>query len=274
MHRVRKTLFMGFRKCPQQGMYMFRDRDNESYGDVNWEVEALAKGQIFHHTAEDFWSTMCKVEDIVGDEDDIRDYFISLMPKTHVSDLRKWFRWYAKYESERFIKMREEGKLEYFKPFMMEEAIEAEIEGLIRTGHFDRIDRVSENELIIVEYKTGFSYDPSKEYAMSNVRSEVQWYRSIIEKLDKFEKYTVVGWKMINPTVERVVGGKFSPLTKHAVNKAADKIIKFLDGEEDPIKKYGPYCAHCDWMDECIGYKEEGHEIFGLLSKEMKGVGK
>ena len=47
MHKVRKSLFMSFRRCPKQGMFMFRDKDSETYGDLNVNVPALAMGRYF-----------------------------------------------------------------------------------------------------------------------------------------------------------------------------------------------------------------------------------
>ena len=266
--RVRKTLFMSFRKCPKQGMYMSRDRDNESYGDVNWEVPALANGQLFHHAAEDFWNSMYNDEEMVDwNKEVIEENFVKLMPKTN-SVLNDWFNWYAGYEANRYYVLRGLGEERFFRPFKMENAVEADIGGLIRTGHFDRVDRVSDKELIIVEYKTGFSYDPEKSYAVTNVRSELMWYKSILDNMEEYKDYKIVGWRMINPTVKRVIDGKFSPLTKHAVDKTADLILKWLNGDEEAKKKYGPYCQFCEWMEECIGYKVDGHEIFGLMEAD------
>ena len=269
MHRIRKTTFMGFRKCPEQGMYMVRDRDNESYGDVNWDIPALANGQLFHHAAEDFWNEM--PSDINCNDCDVYGMFNELMPKTKHKLLSVWFKWYADYEASRYIELKKDGLLEYFRPFKMEEAVEAEIDGLIRTGHVDRIDKVGEDELLVVEYKTGYSYDPEKAYAMTNVRSELQWYRSILSVMDSYKDFKIVGWRMINPTVGKVVGGKFSPLTKHSVDKVAENIKGYLNGDIEVKKKIDMHCSMCEWMEECLKYEDEGHEIFGLL-KDNGGV--
>lgn len=268
MHRVRKSLFMTFRKCPQQGVYMNRDRDNESYGTINMEVPALAKGQIFHHAAEDFWTGMPGVEELNKyNELELKEVFDKRMPITEHEELKVWFEWYVNYEVARWWKLKGKGLLEYFHPFKMEIAMEAEINGLIRTGHADRIDRIGDDELIVVEYKTGKSYDPDNSVAISNLRSELYWYKSVMEEMEEFKGYKITGWRLINPTVGKIAQGKFVMQTKYAVDKQADKILKLLNGEEEPKLKVGMHCQWCDWMEECMAYKDKDHEIFGLLEE-------
>ena len=214
---------------------------------------------------------MKDVDEIANmDDEEINRYFLSLFQETKNKDISDWFRWYADYEANRFRKFKELGKLEFYKPFKMEGAVEREMDGLIRTGHFDRIDRVDKDKLVIVEYKTGKSYDPDKEYAVSNVRAETQWYKSIVEGLEEYKDYKVVGWLLINPTVGKTMFGKFAPQTKFSVNKHAGVIKEMLDGDREAIKKYGFNCMYCDWNEECLKYDIEGHEIFGLLSEEIK----
>ena len=245
---------MAFRKCPQQGVYRYEEND-EGYGNLNINEPALLKGQIFHHAMEDFYNKI-KLEDI----NDPLEYFTNLLPNVIQPDLKEWFAWYAKYEADRYNKCE---NLDYFLPYRQEMAISYEIDGINRTGHFDRIDRIDDTTLQIIEYKTGRYNDPSKPHRLSNIRAEVEWYRSILSNLEEFKDYKIASWKMINPTLGVTISDKFLPTTKYYVSKSASNMKKVLEGKEPPIKKIGPVCMTCKFAKQCLKYDDPYHEIFG-----------
>ncbi len=261
--KLRKSLFMSFRRCQQQGVYNYAIQD-DGYGDLNVENENLLKGQVFHHAMEDFYNTieMSKLEST----DNRLEYIRSLLPNPKQPDLSQWFDWYAKYESDRYNSM--ENK-EYFMPFKTEYYVEAMVDGVKRTGHFDRIDRINETDICIIEYKTGKSYDPSKSYKLSDLRAELEWYHSILVKLDEFKDYNFTMWKMINPTLEIIHDGKFAITSQYAVNKNMGEIVEIIQGKREPKKNISMLCSWCPFKEECQGYTDPDHEIFGEISKEI-----
>ena len=265
---IRKSLFMKFRICEQQGVYSQAD-GNEGYSELNLENEHLLKGQIFHHAMEDLYNEMTVEELNTLDDADVLGYINGLLPKTTQVDLIKWFAWYGKYESERYLNMKKDGKLEYFMPYKQEYYVEKLIKGINRTGHFDRVDRVSEKELVIVEYKTGNSYDPNKSWKLTNLNAELEWYRSIIDELDEFKDFDVVGWRLLNPTLGIDFYKKFNVVTKYSVNKASENILKLLNKEKVPVKKIGFPCQWCPYIEECQQFENNDHKIFGKLSDNI-----
>ena len=269
---IRKSLFMKFKKCSQQGMYSMA-QGNEGYSELNVQVPALLKGQIFHHAMEDFYNEIdISIMNDLGDEH-IKKYIETYLPITKQPDLKKWFNWYAEYETERYFTMKKEGKLDYFKPYKQECYVEKVIDGVKRNGHFDRIDRIGEKELIIIEYKTGKSYDPQKNYSLTDLRSELEWYRSIITQLDEYKGFKIAGWKLINPTLEIIYDSKFSTLSKYSVDKNINIILEIIRGNKPPVKKIGIQCNWCEFSKECLGYDDPNHEIFGQLSKSITKEG-
>ena len=269
-YSIRKSHFMSFRKCPQQGVFNI-ERGDSGYGELNTENEALLKGQIFHHSMEDFYNVLdINKVSIAATNGDLYDYFRMLFPKTTHPDLVQWFDWYAKNETERYFAMKKEDMLEYFMPFKEEYYVEAVINGLKRTGHVDRIDKIGPKTLVIVEYKTGFSYDPKKAYKLTDLNAELEWYRSIIVEMKEFKDYKVVGWRMFNPTVGVDFFKEYKPVTKYAVDKATEGIVEILDGKKPVIKKFGFICQWCPFAEKCLGYDIKDHRIFGMTSKEIK----
>lgn len=261
---------MSSKKCMQQAVYSLNDKNSQNYNNLDTTSLPLLKGQIFHHAMDDFYNFMKDVNNFNEmNSDQVYEEFRKLMPKTTHPELSKWFNWYSMMDAIRLVEMRREGKLKYFMPFKLELYMEFNDNGIMRTGHCDRIDLIGDKKLRIVEYKTGKSYDPSKSYGLTNVRSELEWYKEIIEHLDEFKGYTVVDWMMINPTVEAVKIGKFSNLTKYSVKKNLDALVEVLDGKVEPIKNKGFICDWCPFFKECFEEDGSNHEIFGQLSKEV-----
>ena len=267
--KIRKSLFMSYRVCEQQGTYRMANPD-DGYGDLNTTNPNLLRGQIFHHAMEDFYNTidMFKLEKLSKVED-IHSYLKTLLPTVQQPELKKWFAWYAMYEAERYMEFKQVHKLDYFLPYKSEYAVEAIIDNILRTGHFDRIDRISDNELQIIEYKTGKSYDPTNSVKLSNINSELEWYRSIIVNMPEFKQFNIVSYKLINPTLEIVFEKKFNILTKYAVNKMLLNIENIRSGKKKPIKKIGYICDWCEFKDECLGSGDANAPLFGTLSNDL-----
>ena len=243
---------------------------DDSYGELSTTVPALIKGQVFHHTMEDLYNTLDFEKLKTLKDEEVEPYIRTLFPKTTQEDLVKWFDWYIDYESRKFILMRRENLEQYFMPFKQEYYVETQIGEVLRTGHIDRIDRVGEKELMIIEYKTGKSYDPSKSYKLSDLRSELEWYRSIIAKLDEFKGFNIVGWKMINPTLGVIHQAEFKKVTEYSVDRNVESIVEILDKKKQAVKKIGPLCGWCPFAKECLSYDDPNHEIFGKLSETLK----
>lgn len=268
-YTIRKSLFMSYKRCPQQGVYEYHTHD-DSYGELNTTVDALLKGQIFHHAVEDIYTDMNTSQLSTLDLQEATDYIRKLFPQTTHRELTQWFDWYAYYDAQRFIELKKKGEERFFLPFLQEHYVSALIDGVNRTGHIDRIDKVGDKELVIVEYKTGKSYDPAKSWKLSDLKSELEWYRSIMAMMDEFKEYKIVGWKLINPTLGLTHLDTFHVLTKYSVNKNAKYFVEVLNGQKEAVKKIGMQCSWCKYSQECLKYEDKYHEIFGEYSKDLQ----
>jgi len=201
-HKVRKSLLMSWKVCPRQAYYSVRDENYGQYNEFNVQNPALLLGQIFHKEMDKFYSQidMDKMIAMIGESDDIQiieDYLFSKFSKTTHEVCLAYFHWYAKIEAERFTQLYNEkhtGIVQRFIPLYIEKYVEVEDKenGIIRNGHFDRMDLIGEKKLRLVEYKTGKSYDTTKSYKLTKLRLELYYYKKIIEQLPEFEGYEVV----------------------------------------------------------------------------------
>lgn len=253
---------MSWKVCPRQAYYSVRDENYGQYNEFNVQNPALLLGQIFHKEMDKFYSQidMDKMIAMIGESDDIQiieDYLFSKFSKTTHEVCLAYFHWYAKIEAERFTQLYNEkhtGIVQRFIPLYIEKYVEVEDKenGIIRNGHFDRMDLIGEKKLRLVEYKTGKSYDTTKSYKLTKLRLELYYYKKIIEQLPEFEGYEVVEWMMINPTLESIFTSKFSILTERTLEKAIPMLVDDINGAEPPDRNLNFYCENCSYKKECL----------------------
>ena len=276
-HKVRKSLLMSWKVCPRQAYYSVRDEKYGEYNEFNLENPALLLGQIFHKEMDKFYNgisvdAMVKIYETYGDEAEVlvklEDHCFEAFSKTTHEVCLGYFHWYAKIEAERFFKLysgKHTGITQRFIPLYIEKYVEIldEPNGIIRNGHFDRIDLIGDKKLRLVEYKTGRSYDISKSYKLTKLRLELYYYKKIIEQLEEFKGYEVVEWMLINPTLETVFTSKFSILTERSLEKAIPMLTDDINGDEPPARNLNFYCDNCQYKQKClIDVEENIFEIF------------
>lgn len=265
-HKIRKSLLMSWKVCPRQAYYSVRDPEYGQYNEFNIQNPALLLGQIFHKEMDKFYGNISidhmielyqSSEDLEQVQNALETYLFSKFSKTTHETCLEYFHWYAKIEAERFIQLYKEnrtGIVQRFIPLYIEKYVEIpdEENGIIRNGHFDRMDLIGEKKLRLVEYKTGQSYDPTKTYKLTKLRLELYYYKKIIEQLDEFKGYEVVDWMMINPTLQTVFTNKFSVLTERSLEKAIPMLVADINGKEPPDRNLNFYCENCKYKQECL----------------------
>ncbi|MGI1678163.1 MAG: PD-(D/E)XK nuclease family protein [Cellvibrionaceae bacterium] len=128
-------------------------------------LTALDKGNIIHNALDVFWSEVKSHENLILlTTDDIKrkiSFIIeSVFSHQYKRDIKQLGDFYYSLETERFINLLTEW-LEFEKerpPFTVkgtEESIDADFSGLTFKLRVDRIDKNSENEIILIDYKTG-----------------------------------------------------------------------------------------------------------------------
>jgi len=254
-NKIRKSLIMSYRVCPRQAWYSVRDPEYEQYNEFNIKEPSLLLGQIFHKEMDKFYLDldieMMMNQTVIENE----EYLFSRFSSTTNEECIKYFKWYSKIESKRFSDLLMDGKgeiKERFIPLYIEKYVEWNDRGVIRNGHFDRMDYLGNNKVRLCEYKTGVSYDVEKSYKLSKLRFELYWYKEIVEHNEDFDKLELQDWMLINPTLETVFINKFSHLTKKAVDKHFEEMVIKINKEKEPGRVLNLYCSNCKFRKECL----------------------
>lgn len=246
---------MSYRVCPRQAWYSIRDPEYEQYNEFNIMQPALLLGQIFHKEMDKFYQELDIVSMMKMSIEKIEEYlFAKFSPTTHENCL-KYFHWYSKIEAQRFIDLLMDGNGEIekrFIPLYIEKYVEWDDHGVIRNGHFDRVDYLGKGKIRLVEYKTGVSYDVTKSYKLSKLRFELYWYKEIIEHHPEFAELELQDWMVINPTLENVFVTKFSHLTKGAIDRCFEEMVVKINQDIEPARKLNLYCSNCKFRQDCL----------------------
>lgn len=254
-NKIRKSLIMSYKICPRQAWYSIRDPDYEQYNEFNLSNPSLLLGQVFHKEMDRFYDKLDINEMQNMTASKLEEYLFSQFSKTSEREVVKYFKWYSKIEAKRFLDILMDGKGEVekrFIPLFIEKYVEWNDDGVIRNGHFDRMDYLGNGEVRLIEYKTGESYDPKKSYKLSKIRFELYWYKEIIEHNEEFKDLKLVDWMLINPTIEEVFVSKFSVLTKNALDKVYGDMVGNLNKDKPLARNLNLYCGNCKFRKECL----------------------
>ena len=254
-NKIRKSLIMSYKVCPRQAWYSVRDPDYEQYNQFNVTQPSLLLGQIFHKEMDNFYKELDISQMINMTVSGVEKYLFEHFSTTTHEECLRYFHWYSKLEAERFSSLLMDGKGEIgkrFVPLYIEEYVEWNDKGIIRNGHFDRMDYLGDGKVRLCEYKTGWSYDPEKSYKLSKIRFELYWYKEIIANNPEFDDLELQDWMLINPTLEVVFISKFSHLTKGAVDKTYAALVPMINQDKEPSRVLNLYCGNCKFRKECL----------------------
>ena len=245
---IRKSAYVTYRKCKKKFEYYYNDPDYWDYGnkDKGTTSEAQQKGLDFHTACEHFFR---EFEGRVITKN---------MPKTFRNpfsvdngDLFDWFNFFLEEETKRWIDLEEDNKVGYWFPVANEIEIRSE-DVRDRTGHVDRVDIMPDDNLCIVEYKTGRSYDMDNPYALTDMNQEIGFYVSILRKANVFPDKKITKWKVINPTLKKIWINSITPISLRTVDSTLKEINNKLDNDGEFPRNEGVLCLYCPYASECL----------------------
>ena len=259
--KIRKTAFMMFKHCAKQFEYFFfRDPDYDAYVEAEPdELSPTGKGTIFHVGCDEFFGKLDLDEmKRLDSEADVVIYMKSKLPKTERLD--DWFQYFAELEAKRFM-MCIDAYPDNWKKVFMPVATELYVNlpgEYPRTGHVDRLDWLpAEKALCVVEYKTGRSYDLSKDRTLTGLRAECGWYALILQKLKTYD-LPVIYWACINPMKKQYHVERFHAMSLKSVEKQYQKLITAIKNKGPFDRTLSPLCGWCKYSSDCLfnGYGE------------------
>lgn len=222
---LRKSMVESFNFCPRQFKNVYIDGNfvNETY--------IMQIGTRFHDFAYWFFD-VCESIPV--------DRWTELVPSAFNVEEREWAHWWITTEQERYRSC--EGRR--FQPAQREMKLVDDT--MLLTGTLDRIDYGdNEDELVIVEYKTG------KSYHEESIIRQLSFYKLMWDNTIKLGEIKYM--KYINPRTQVIKMIPINPSMTDKVLMSISKVRKAIREENYPCK-CSPVkhiiCGMCDF-DEC-----------------------
>ncbi len=247
---IRKTAFMMFKHCEKQFEYFYSDKKAYTEYKQSSDIAPLRRGTIFHNACEDFFTKVRTLNNKTYEN------FRSCLPViTDKRDLllNNWFDYYAQYEHNRGLEILNES-LDFehlFYPIETEMYVKMK-DTIDRNGHIDAILNQPDGNLMIVEYKTGKSYNMEKTWAVTKMNAEIGYYVQILNKKKYFGDKKITHWKVINPTLREVWINRISPVSLRAVENTYAKMVDKILHKGQFVKNITPLCSYCQYMQPCF----------------------
>lgn len=187
----------------------------------NW---IMAVGTRFHDFAWKFWD-FC----------DATENWPLMIPPEFSEHERSMAMWFLEYERDRKQKLESEGRLDEWKPILRETKLVHKPLKLSST--FDRADwwNKDNDEVVIVEYKTGNSYYPPA------LKDQLAFYAMLWEETMNFG--TVTKLIVINPNL-RIPNPKITGIY-NMTGALVDKTLKDIAELRSVMKAGGPWPHKC-----------------------------
>jgi len=175
---------------------------------------------------------------------DVIVYFGKFMPRHPI--LRPLVRNFFEFEARRWLKivMLFDDPVRYFKPVDTERYFQADIDGIFLEGTVDRIDRLSDESLVNIEYKV------ANRLVLPDIRLELAFYNILINESKTYDQpVTHIGY--YNPKINSWFSEKVS---QKLLQTARRRILQFKRANELGIfeKRPGMRCFFCPVADECL----------------------
>ncbi len=267
-NKIRKTAFMMFKHCEKQFEYFFfRDPDYNAYMEPEVDLRSpTGKGTAFHNACDELFPKF-DIEDMkkLDSEVDLVKYIRDKLPD--LERINEWFDYFAEFEARRFLMAKDAyaDRLELvYRPVATELYVNLPGE-YPRTGHVDRLDYLpAEDALCVVEYKTGRSYDMSKDRTLTSLRAETGWYAIILEKLKLYDK-PITHWACINPMLKQYHVERFHAMSLKSVEKQYQKLVSKIKKQGPFERNLSPLCGWCKYSNDCLyNFGEGDFDLNGL----------
>ena len=240
---------MQFKHCEKQFEYFYNSKEYTEYKQSS-DIAPLRRGTLFHNGCEDFFTKVKELKNKTYDD------FRSCLPViTDERDLllNDWFDYFAHLEHNRALELKAESLDFEHLFFPVETEMYVKMKDTIdRNGHIDRLDNLPDGNIMIVEYKTGKSYNMDKTWAVTKMNAEIGYYVQILNKENYFKGKKITHWKVINPTLKEVWINRISPVSLRAVENTYAKMVDKILHKGQFEKNITPLCSYCQYMQPCF----------------------
>jgi len=225
-----------FELCPRRYKYIYVEGRK---AELEESVEARL-GKSFHQFAYDFFDLVDEVKlETLKTLEDVETYFRSLVPEHLPTAVRRWCYNFCSFEARHYISVRKIDS-KYFFPIARELMLEVEdFKGII-----DRIDLLTSNKAIVIEYKT------SPYWNLRSLRRELTFYAALINSA-KVLDIPVVRIGCYSAYFNRWWYGAITKQTVRAILRRIQKMKEQIAEGKFP-RRLTAICRRCEFSQECL----------------------
>ncbi|RLG44837.1 MAG: hypothetical protein DRN81_03495 [Thermoproteota archaeon] len=249
---LRKSMLEAWIACPKRYELMFVKKVKPK------RTVALTVGTLFHEYARRFfdiidYDKLLRLTDVKDKylERKVVELFAETLPAHPL--LRPLCLNFIKFEAKLWVKLLYmfDDPIRYFVPIAREEHIISDELGLEST--IDRIDRLSDDSYVNIEYKTGYHW------SIRDLRRELSFYNILANASKRFDK-PVTHIAAYNPRLNRYF---VEPVSQRLLQATRRRILQFKRSQELGIyeRRKGRRCYYCLVLDKCL--EEEQREAAG-----------
>jgi len=248
---LRKSPLMAWIQCPRKYKLMFVDKAEKQVPSV------VIEGRMNHKVFCDFFDWIDKEHlKTLKNLTQAIEYFRTLMPPTDNLSIMKAMENFWRFEAYEWVSLRDvPDPLRYFIPVAREKVfiVKKREEGpfLGFAGHVDRIDRMLDENLIVIDYKP-------KIYNISSLRRELCFYQQLINDSHVYDR-RVTHWGCFEYRIGKTFYESSNPRTKAAIDKQISRMKKSILENNYPMK-ISDHCVNCWFNYICV--EEMPNETF------------
>lgn len=213
--------------CPKLYEFVYIDKIKQEAN------EDMKFGKLFHKFAENFYKRI-DVEKITYHEFDEL-----LVSKEELNN-------FIKYEKKRYQKLLMNGKLNLYKPLLLEEKLIGEISGSEFIGYVDRVERLVNGEILVMDYK---AKEPTSDMAIKSLKRQLSIYGDLLEQRNAIKVDSIGSYFYRNDTD---VSYPFSGQIKNAMRKWVRNTVEKIESDEVFEMKQRKSCDDCSFKSKCF----------------------
>lgn len=243
---------MAWIQCPRKYKLMFIEKAEKQN-----VLPALPQGRWLHSFFNVFFDKIVPEELLKKtDLSNTLGYFRSLVPSIEENVVRSAVQNFIEFEANEWINLRGvPDPLRYFVPIAREKVfiVKEREEGsfLGRAGHVDRIDRMLDENLIVIDYKPRIGN-------LSSMRRELCFYQELVNASHLYDK-RVTHWGCFGYRQKQVFAEPSNPRTRTAMYKQIARMKKSILENDYPMK-VSDNCVTCWFNYLCVWEMKEVEE--------------
>lgn len=228
-----------FKQCPLKYKFHYVDKLYKKY---KKDRDYLSFGDSLHRTLKDFFKISLEERTYENLEKLYRKNWV----RKGYSSLEEEKKWGLK--GLRILKNFYEKEELKIKPFLIEKSLKGYYRSFLLYGRIDRADLIKENEIAIIDYKTGKISEDKESNKISAAIYKFLLEKNYHKKVTKIINYYLLFQKKVIYSFE-------DKEFEDYLNRIANIGLEILK-EKEFLPKKSNLCEYCDFLEICFAYNE------------------